>query len=205
MLKSNLSTRPFYNDRLVSTVIAAVAVGVVALTAYNVTEVRSLTSQRSGFATSLDDDAAETHRLGVRTAELTSTGDFAGMKALWNDAREANALIDRRMFSWTAFLSVIEKALPYGARVLEVAPKPEKNVMHVEVVVVCQTPDDLRALVEAMEKTGVFGDVFPAESSPNDDGTETSLIRAVYLPTADPAALPPAANAKAKRPGKEQP
>jgi hypothetical protein len=202
MLKSNLSTRPFYNDRLVSVVIAAIAVGAVALTAFNATALRSLSAQRSDFSRKIDADAAETRRLEVRTAELHGTVDFAGMKALWNDAHEANDLIDKRTFSWTAFLGVIERTLPYGARLVEVAPKPEKSVMHLEIVVVCQTTDDLRLLVEAMEKTGVFSDVFPADSSPNDDGTETSLIRAVYLaPPAAPAPPP----AGAKKTGKGQP
>jgi hypothetical protein len=203
MLKSNLSTRPFYNDRLVAIVIAAIAIGAVALTAFNATELRSLTTQRSEFSRKIDADAAETRRLELRTAELNSTVDFPGMKSLWNDAREANNLIDTRTFSWTAFLGVIERTLPYGARLVEVAPKPEKSVMHLEIVVVCQTTDDLRTLVDALEKTGVFTDVFPADSSPNDDGTETSLIRAVYLAPSAVAPAPPPV--KAKTPGKGQP
>lgn len=192
MLKGNLSTRPFYNDRLVSFVVLVIAIGAIALTAFNATELRALYKQRADFATKIDADTAEAVRLDHQTAALNKTVDPKDMKVLWNGAHEANDLIDKRTFSWTTFLGVIERTLPYGAKVVEVAPKPDKGVMRMEIVVVCKTSDDLENLVRSMEKTKLFTEVFPSDRNPNDDGTETALIQAVYL--AAPAAPPPAAS-----------
>ena len=42
MLRTNLSTRPFYNERIVQIVLGAAALLILGLTAFNVVELRSL-------------------------------------------------------------------------------------------------------------------------------------------------------------------
>jgi len=187
MLKGNLSTRPFYNDRLVLSTLAAVGAGVLALTVFNVVEVRGLSAQRADFNKTVAAYDRDARNLEAQTEALTRTIDRARMTQLDNGAREANDLIDKRTFSWSAFLGTVEKTLPYGARLVEVQPKPEKGVMHIEILVICQTPDDVDTLLDAMEKTQAFRDVIPAAVNPNDDGTHTALIEAIYLtPPGDP-------------------
>jgi hypothetical protein len=201
MLKGNLSTRPFYNDRLVAITIAVIAVAVVALTAFNATQLRSLSTQRSGLRGKIDKDVNDARSIERKTRELMSSIDAPAMKLLTNSVHETNDLIDQRTFSWTTFLSVIEKTLPYDVRLVEVAPKPEKGVMHVGITVVCKTSEDLFPFVEALEKSRVFSDIVPAARNPNDDGTETALIEAVYLASSvAPPAPPPAKKAGKGRP-----
>ena len=199
MLTGNLSTRPFYNDRLVGVTMGVIAVAALALTAFNATQVRSLSQQRTEFNKLIDADVARTRDLDAMAAALGSTVDVSGMKLLSNDVREANDLIDQRTFSWTAFLSVIEKTLPYDARLIEVAPKPEKSVMHVEIIVVCKTPEDTYDFVEKLEKSGAFRDVNASARSANDDGTETVNVQAVYdTGPGAPPAPPPAKKPKGR-------
>ena len=54
MLRTNLATRPFYNERLVHWLIAAAAVLVIAFTAFNVGEYLRLSGRQGG----LEADAA---------------------------------------------------------------------------------------------------------------------------------------------------
>jgi hypothetical protein len=192
MLKGNLSTRPFYNDRLVTLVLLLVAVGAIALSAFNVTQLVSLSKERGALDSQIEKDEREIQALAAKTAGQKQALDASVLKLLSVGAEEANELIDRRTFSWTEFLGVIETTLPIGARLVEVAPKPEKNVMHVGIVVVCKTPDDLYTLLEALEKTGFFKDVVPASRNPNEDGTETATIEAIYLAPGGAGAPDPA-------------
>jgi hypothetical protein len=181
MLKGNLSTRPFYNDRLVSLTIGIIAAAVVALMAFNATELISLSKARSSFTAEIKKNDEETQKLRDAALKLTRTVDPVNLKALSVYVNEANYLIDRRTFSWTALLGVIERMLPYGAKVVEIAPKPEKNVMHLDMTIVFKRPEDLLSVIEAMEKTDLFKEVVPAAQNPNDDGTSTALIQAIYL------------------------
>jgi len=199
MLKGNLSTRPFYNDRLVTLVLLLVAVGAIALSAFNATQLISLSKERGALDSQIEKDETEIQVLAGKTAGQKQALDASALKLLSAGAYEANDLIDRRTFSWTQFLGVIEKTLPYGARLIEVAPKPEKNVMHVGIAVVCKTPDDLFHLLEALEQTGLFKDVVPASRNPNEDGTETALIEAIYLAPIGASVNPPRKPAKEPR------
>ena len=59
MLRSNLATRPFYNERLVHWLIGVAAVLVVAFTAFNVSEYLRLSGRQGGLAAdAARDDAA---------------------------------------------------------------------------------------------------------------------------------------------------
>ena len=181
MLKSNLATRPFYNDRLVGLTLAVVALAALALTAFNATQLLSLSKERGKFDQTVGKYADDTRLLENKTASLRSTLDVANLKLLRIGADEANDLIDKRTFSWSEFLAVIEKTLPMGARVVEVSPKPEKNVMNIDITVVCKTSGDLEAFVQALDKSNQFKDVVPTHRNPNEDGTQTALVEAVYL------------------------
>src|SRR5262245_29538697 len=115
MLKGNLATRPFYNDRLVSLTVGVIAAGVLALTAFNATQLYSLTRERAVFTKEIKVNDDQSRALHGQANELTKTIDMSYMKALHANVSEANYLIDRRTFSWTAFLGLLEKTLPYGA------------------------------------------------------------------------------------------
>jgi uncharacterized membrane-anchored protein YhcB (DUF1043 family) len=181
MLKGNLATRPFYNDRLVAMTLMAIGVLAALLTAFNATQLLSLSKERGKFDTTVDKYAADTQTLENKSATLKSTLDVANMKLLRNGADEANDLIDKRTFSWSQFLGLIESTLPLNARLVEVSPKPVKNVMNINITVVCKTSDDLIAFVDALEKTNQFKDVVPTQRNPNDDGTQTALVETVFL------------------------
>jgi hypothetical protein len=182
MLKSNLSTRPFYNDRLVSLAILAGLVAGLALTAFNVTQILSLTEERSVYTQQIERDRAEAARIRTAADAVQGSVDQQQLRMLAGSTREANGLIDQRTFSWTGFFETVEQTLPLDARLIAVAPRVERGNILIAVVVVAKSVGDLQAFTEALQNTGEFYDVLVAADQLNDDGTHTATIQTGYLP-----------------------
>lgn len=181
MLQTNLSTRPFYNERLVYLVLAIVAAGVAVLTVFNGRRLVEL-SRRStelGRRVAADQSAAdgflrraEQIRQGIDTVQLESTAAAA---------REANDLIDRRMFSWTEFLNLIEATLPPDVMLTAVRPQIHEGVVTVSMSVVGRSTEVLDTFMEQLEKTGAFADLLPRQEEVSDQGLHRALISGRYL------------------------
>jgi hypothetical protein len=199
MLKSNLSTRPFYNDRLVSLAILAGLVAGLALTAFNVTQILSLTEERSVYTQQIERDRAEAARIRTAADAVQGSVDQQQLRMLVGSTREANGLIDQRTFSWTGFFETVEQTLPLDARLIAVAPRVERGNILIAVVVVAKSVGDLQAFTEALQNTGEFYDVLVAADQLNDDGTHTATIQTGYLP-ARAMASPSARSAGRGRP-----
>jgi len=182
VLKGNLSTRPFYNERLATLAIAAVALVAALLTAYNATELIRLSSERRATQSAIDRDHAEVARIRARAGALQQTVDRAQLARLAGSTREANDLIDQRTFSWTAFFKLIEKTLPIDARLVMVSPHAEKGTFRVTIDIVARTIADVATFRGAMRDSGAFYDVASPAQQPNDDGTISATIEATYQP-----------------------
>lgn len=180
MLRGNLATRPFYNERLVWLGILLVLVGVLALTAFNASQIMSLSTRRAAFKAeqSRDDGAAATTNAATVAAQRSV--DQVRLAALARQTREANELIDQRTFSWTVFLGHVEQTLPIDARLLSVSPRVNRGDFEVTMTVNARRFDDVEDFIDQLLATGVFYDIIPATSQKNDDGTFTSHIVTRY-------------------------
>jgi|SRR5215831_44670 len=182
MLKGNLSTRPFYNERFVTVAMALIALAAVALAAFNVSELVALSKRRSELTAKVSRDAAETRKIQSETDGLRRSVDPNTLRTLAGSTREANGLIDQRTFSWTVFFGLIEKKLPLDVRLVAVSPKVEKGVFTVTMIVVSKTAGDLSAFDDALQEDGTFYDVLPSAFQQNEDGTLTATIISAYNP-----------------------
>jgi Tfp pilus assembly protein PilN len=182
MLKGNLSTKPFYNDRLVSAAIAVLAALVLVASVVNVTRLVTLNSQRAEIRARLDADAAEAARIRAEAETLQARVDRVTLTRLANSAREANQLIDRRTFSWITLFGQLEDTLPAGVRLTAISPTVDRAVFRVGLAVVARSLDDIDTFVEALLDTGSFYDVAPVEQRANDDGSYQAVVQASYLP-----------------------
>ena len=100
MLRTNLSTRPFYNIRAVQALLGAFAALVILMTMFNVISLlRLATSQRSLGARAVQAQTEAT-RLRADAARVRSQVDAKELEVVSVAAREANAIIDMRAFSW---------------------------------------------------------------------------------------------------------
>lgn len=182
MLRGNLATRPFYNDRAITLAIAGVALLVAVWTAVNTIELMSLTRRRGTIQGRVEQYRAEAARISAEAAARQQGIDRASLTQLAGSAREANALIDERSFSWTTLLGLLEKVMPMDVRLVSVSPRVEKGVLLVTMTVVAREFSDVAAFIDALVETGAFSDVAPAEQQGRDDGTYAARIEGIYRP-----------------------
>jgi hypothetical protein len=200
MLKGNLATRPFYNDRLATLVIALVAVLVVALTGYNGWKLVTLSGQRSEARARTDRDRAEAARLRASAEAVERSINPRSLGALAGSAREANDLIDQRTFSWTTFFGVIERTLPLDVRLTAVAPHVERGIFKVSMDIVARDLNEVDDFCDALQNTGQFYDVAPVDQRTMDNGSVAATVVASYLSATKPPAAASPAPAPAARP-----
>lgn len=184
MLKGNLSTRPFYNERLVTWGLLLAAVVAIGLTAFNVSQFMSLSERRAALQEKVRLAQLETTRIRNATQVVYSTLDRPALQALAGSAEEANLLIDARVFSWTRFLSGLEAQMPLNVHLVSVSPRVDRGVFQVDLTVVAKSLEDLQQFIDALSKTGEFYDVFPTGRDLNDDGTINASVRTGYRVTA---------------------
>ena len=194
MLRTNLSTRPFYNERPIRLAIVAGVIALAAFTAFNVLQVLTLTqknNEASARAEAAEAKAGDFRNRAGATQKALDRGDVAVVQAA---AREANLLIDRRAFSWTDLFNRFEETLPADVRIAAVQPQQDdQGRMLIAVTVISRRVEDLDTFIERLEKTGAFSGVLPRGEAPEDDGSLRSIIQGYYNPTA-PASAVPASN-----------
>jgi hypothetical protein len=183
MLKGNLSSRPFYNERLVSAGLLVAAVVILALTAFNVYKLQALSKQRAELKARIDRNNNEAQQIEHGTATVQRSVDPATLVQLADSTQEANELIDQRTFSWTTFFGLIEKTMPFDLRLVSVAPRIERGNIRVTMMVVGRKPEDIDQLVDALQDTGSFYDLLAREKELNeDDNTYRGEVVGYYVP-----------------------
>jgi len=189
MLRANLSTRPFYNDRLVRVVLGLVTIVALALTVFNVSEIIRLRSRGAEVRRQTEAAEREADRLQGEARRIRQTINRDQLAAVQVAAQEANQLIDRRAFSWTDLFNQFERTLPPEVRIAAVTPQADPGGrMVVSVTVVSRRVEDLDRFIEALEKTGAFQGVLSRQEEAQDDGTLRSVIQGYYTATAALAA-----------------
>jgi hypothetical protein len=207
MLRTNLSTRPFYNERLVRVVLGVITLVALGLTGYNVVRIVALQSQGADARGQAEAATREADRLRAEAQRIRQTINREQLEAVQTAAREANQLIDRRAFSWTELFNRFENTLPADVRIAAVTPQIDATGrMLVAVSVVSRRVEDLDEFIDALEKTGAFSGVLSRQEEAQEDGTLRSIIQGYYRATAAapaqaadaPASPPPASPAPAE-------
>jgi Tfp pilus assembly protein PilN len=190
MLRTNLSTRPFYNERAVRATLGALALLALGLSVYNAAEMAALTRERASLSASAgaaERRAAELRREGER---LRAAVDRAEVEALQSAATEANLLIDRRTFSWTGLFNQLEATLPDEVRITSITPQADgAGRLMLAVVVVSRRVEDLDTFIRRLEGTGAFRAVLTRQEEVAADGLRRSVIQGYYGATAAGPAL----------------
>jgi hypothetical protein len=204
MLRTNLSSRPFYNERLASFVIAVIGVIAIAVVVVSVQQILSLSSERTRLRDRIARDEAAAGLADTESMALQKLINNAALKGLAISTQQANTLIDERTFSWTVFFGLVEKTLPNDVRIVSVAPVIDKSGVLVLMTVISKRPDDLATFVDGLQSTGAFYDVQPRQEDATDDGMRRTSIEARYLPPKTPAPVPDTQPALSS-PGKDSP
>jgi hypothetical protein len=193
MVRTNLSTRPFYNERIVHLLLALAGIIVVLLTAFNAIQIFALSRQNTEFSALIARDRSEAQRLTEEARRIRAGINQNELQATAESADEANRLIDQRTFSWTEFFNRIEQTLPPDVMLTAVQPSFDKNRSIVQMSVIGRRTEDVDAFIEKLEGTGAFFDVLPATQEETEDGMYQVLLRGEYRSRPEEPAAAPAA------------
>lgn len=182
MISTNLSTRPFYNERLVRAVLVALAVAVLGLTVWNVTTIATLS--KKGAQQNAQAGAAENKGAAARDeARRVRRGiDPAHVEEIAASAAVANRLIDQRTFSWTGMLSEFEQTLPPEARITGVISRAEKDGrLLVDILLVARRAEDINDFADRLEARGAFADLTWRQEAINPEGLRETTLTGRYV------------------------
>ena len=205
MLRLNLSTRPFYNERGVHIVLAVLALALVTLTAFNARELLALSGRHTALRTQVDADRARAQDSRDRANRLRAEVRQDELERVLAQAREANLLIDQRTFSWTELFNHVESTLPPDVMLRSVQPVMKEGRMTVTLGIIGRRVDDIDKFMERLEATGAFSELLATTETPEEDGTLRASLVGFYESARQPAAAEGGAGAPASAaaPGQE--
>lgn len=185
MIRTNLSTRPFYNERAVHTWLLLAAGVVAVMTTFNVTRVLRYSRSDTRLAGEAARDEGRAGQLRQQAALLRSSVDPEQIDFASTEARQANELIDRRTFSWTELFNKFETTLPDDVRITSVRPLIDKQRgIVIDIAVVARGFDDVKTFMERLQATGAFKGLGPVEEHYEETGLLVSSLEAIYIPEA---------------------
>jgi hypothetical protein len=190
VIRTNLSTRPFYNEQAVHLWLGILGAIVIAASIFNVT--RIIRDSRSGtqLGTQASQDEARARDLRASAQRLRATVDPKEIELASTDARQANELIDRRTFSWTELLNLLETTMPDDVRIASVRPEvDDKRGIVLRISLIAKTVEDIDLLMERLDHSGAFLDPIATQDRVNDDGQLEAVLDTVYVPKAGRIAL----------------
>ena len=181
MLRTNLSTRPFYNERAVQIALAAAGAIVLALTLFNIVQVVRLAMSQQSLGVRAAEAEDEAARLRAEAARILAQINPQELQVVANAAREANQIIDQRAFSWTELFARFEATLPPDVRITAVRPRLERDGSFiVEIGVEARRAEDLDAFIEALETDGAFHNVLAVQAQTGEDGLIEAIVEGTY-------------------------
>jgi hypothetical protein len=183
MLRTNLSTRPFYNERGVQGVLTVIAFIVAVFTVYNLTQVVMLTRQYAAMRNDAIAADAKAQQLRAHAAETRRSTDAKQLESISGAAREANDIINQRLFSWTDLLNRLGSTLPDNVRITSLRPRLDRDGSVIVTMTVAGTRvDDIEQFMANLEGTTAFSEVFPVQDEPGDSGVVQATLEGKYAP-----------------------
>lgn len=181
MIRSNLATRPFYNERAAHVFIGVFALLVVFLTIFNAVRVITLSSRNTSLSVDIRRDEDTAARLRQEAIGIRSRINQQELDQVIAGAQEANALIDRRTFSWTEFFNLIEQTMPENVMLTSVSPEVDKGQTIVNMTVLGRRAEDIDNFMEQLEGTKAFRSVQPLNEDVTEEGLHRVQLSAEYL------------------------
>jgi Tfp pilus assembly protein PilN len=181
VLRANLSTRPFYNERVVHAAAALIAIVLLSITAWQIVRVVRLSRYKTELNAAIARDRAQTEQLSRDAATVRRGLDQKQLTTVASEAKEANLLIEQRTFSWTQLFNQLEATLPEDVMLTAVRPEFDKEgVTQVSMEIQGRGGDVIDNFWERLEKTGAFHDIEWSGLSVTDDGIHRLQMTAVY-------------------------
>jgi Tfp pilus assembly protein PilN len=181
MLRTNLSTRPFYNERGVHGILAFLVLVVVLVTIFNLFQIVSLSRQQSSLRNEAETAEARAADLRTRAVRTRQAVNQKHVEAISNAAQEANAVIGRRLFSWTELLNRLATTLPDNVRIASLRPRIERDgSIVVQMQLTSRSIEEIGEFITLLEQSAAFSDVLPGEEDKTEDGLMQVTVEGKY-------------------------
>lgn len=181
MLRANLATRPFYNERAVHFILGGIALAAALVLVTSGIRLSVLFQERATLTAAAESNERRADETLEQTVELQRDTGTTELELLVAASREANRLIDQRAFSWTDFLNRIEATLPDEVMLTSLRPDVADRVVGVQVGIVSQNVGAIDRFIERLEGTGAFADVLSREEEITDDGLYRAVLYGRYV------------------------
>ncbi|MEW5981694.1 MAG: hypothetical protein AB1806_04910 [Acidobacteriota bacterium] len=192
MLRTNLSTRPFYNERAVHVALGLLGLLLLIVTAINLWKTFDFSARQAQLQERIQAAEASARQARSEAARVRATINARELEQAVAEARDANALIERRVFSWTDLFNRFEDTLPASVRITSVRPRIDRDgTMVVALVVAARDVEGIQEFVESLEQDGGFAHLLSREEFLGEDGLLQATLEGRYLPA--PRIVRPAA------------
>jgi hypothetical protein len=182
-LRTNLSTRPFYNERLVQALLGLAAAIVVIVTLFNMTRLWTLSGRDRRLVAEAQAAEGRTETLRADVARVRSTVDAGRIAEIAAEAREANQAIDRRTFSWTGLFNDLEVALPHDVRIAGVIPHVDKTGQMIVVInVEARSVEAISQFFDGLERSGAFRNLLSKQERETPENMIAATLEGIYAP-----------------------
>ena len=182
MLRTNLATRPFYNERVVHLVLAAAGAMALAVLAAGIARVVDVARSRAELTAAAAAAERDTAQLAGRASTVRQAIEAGEVDSIAEAVTEANRLVDQRTFSWTEFFNVIDRTLPSGVMLTAIRPEHGGDGVSVAVSVIGRRVGDIDQFIGRLEGTGAFADVLAREEEMLQDGMYRARLSGRYRP-----------------------
>lgn len=160
-LTVNLATRPFRNNTVIGSIVAAVAGTLLIATIYNL---YIFFSYGSSYALLLDDQSrnrAKLEALEVEERALVKQIEARDYASAFEQGNVANDLILKRTFSWTELFNKLESLMPPDVMMSAIRPNVSSSVIVIRVEGVAKTHLAFLTLQEHLLEHESFSEVYP--------------------------------------------
>lgn len=192
MLRGNLSTRPFYNERAVQVLLGGLALALALLTLFTTWQFLALTGRQRELSDRIGVDEARAGQLRREAQQVRGRVDPQLLESTVKATREANVVIDARTFSWTALFNVIERTIPSEVRLQSVSPSVDRGALMVRLTVNAPRVEPVGLFLDRLEAAGAFSGLRSLEEQALEDGTYNVVCEGRYVGPGGPVTDAPA-------------
>ncbi len=181
MLRGNLSTRPFYNERAVQVGLVGLAVVLGLLSAFTAWRLAVLTAQQREATARIASDESRAAALRQDAQRVRGRVDPRLLDVTAKATQEANDVIDQRTFSWTALFNVFERTIPADVRLRSVTPAFDSGGLTIRFIVYAASVESAAVFLDRLEAAGAFVDLRSLEEQVMEDGSFSVACEGRYL------------------------
>ena len=185
MRRLNLSTQPFYNERIVNFVLSVSTIFLFLFFVRGFTQWRTLLNQEAALQVQILKEQEASDALAMQAIRLLRESTPADATRIAGETGSARRLVERRIFSWTAFLTDIEDTIPPSVMLTTVTPDVTDNGIFFSLGLRGRSATDLNLFLEGLERKSNFSQLLIKEEELGQDGDYLGFLEGLYEETED--------------------